>query len=74
MTSEQPEYSTREELLEVLFDRIAADAYPSTTMLNLAEELLTQDDVPAYTELLLNKVAEEPYPSIPMLNRIHRLG
>lgn len=65
--------AARAELLELLFDRIAADTYPSTTMLNLAEDLLTPEEIPAYARLLVTKAREDTYPSIPMLNRLHRL-
>jgi uncharacterized membrane protein len=70
----QNQYSTRKALLDVLIEKIETDRYPSTTMLNLIEELLTPEDVPEYAEVLLSRVREDQFPSIPMLNRIHRLA
>jgi hypothetical protein len=70
----QNQYSTRKALLDVLIEKIETDRYPSSTMLNLIEELLTPEDVPEYAEVLLSRVREDQFPSIPMLNRIHRLA
>jgi hypothetical protein len=70
----QGQYSTRGALLELLMERVESDPYPSTTMLNLIEELLTPEDVPVYAEVLLGHIREAQFPSIPMLNRLHRLA
>jgi len=42
-------------------------------MLDMIEELLTPDDVPAYVEELLGRVRSDQFPSIPMLNRVKNL-
>ncbi|MGH3506835.1 MAG: hypothetical protein ACRDO2_06490 [Nocardioidaceae bacterium] len=63
----------REQLVDVLMGRIESDLYPSTTMLNLIEELITEDELPAYAAVLLDKVSQDQFPSIPMLDRLHRL-
>ena len=60
----------RERLLGVLLDKVAQDAYPSSTMLDMIEELLGPDDVPAYAAILMEKVADETYPSVSMMRRL----
>jgi hypothetical protein len=67
-------YDVRAQLLELLLRKVDEDTYPSTTMLNMIEELLTPDDVEEYAETLLRKMREETYPSIPMLARLSRLA
>ena len=67
-------YDVREQLLELLMRKVDEDTYPSTTMLDMIEELLTPDDVPAYVETLLRKMRSETYPSIPMLARLRRMA
>ncbi|MDP3893131.1 hypothetical protein [Nocardioides sp.] len=70
--NDQPDH--RAELLQLLMDKVVADTYPSTTMLNLIEELLTPDEVLAYAEILFDKFRNENYPSIPMMDRLRRLA
>jgi hypothetical protein len=66
-------YDVRAEMLEALLQKVGGDRFPSSTMLNWIEELLTPEDVPIYVELLLDRVRSENFPSIPMLARIKRL-
>jgi hypothetical protein len=55
----------------LLLEKIASDRNPSVTMMNLVEELLTPDDLPAYVGVLLDKVQTGGrYPSYSMLRRI----
>jgi hypothetical protein len=58
------------EVLQILLEKVEADTYPSTTMLNTIEEMLRPEDVEAYAEVLLEKVRTSRYPSIPMLARV----
>lgn len=67
-------YDGRHELLEALLMKVGEDQFPSATMLNWIEELLTPEDVPVYMELLLERVRNERFPSIPMMARIKRLA
>jgi hypothetical protein len=39
-------------------------------LMNLVEELLAPDDVPAYLGVLLDKVQTERYPSLSMIRRL----
>ncbi len=68
------QYDVRSELLKNLLSKVEQDPYPSLTMLNLIEELLTPDEVPQYARLLLEKVADEQFPSVSMLVRIRDLA
>jgi PBP1b-binding outer membrane lipoprotein LpoB len=70
----QPQEQVRQALLDTLINLISEDTYPSNTMMDMVEELLTPDDVERYTEVLLDKVRDEQYPSIPMLARIRDLA
>lgn len=63
----------RREVLRVLMGKVASDDYPSTTMLDMIESMLTPDEVPAYAELLMEKIRRDRFPSIPMLNRVMSL-
>lgn len=60
-------------LLQRLIDQVESDQYPSTTMMDTIEEMLTPDEVPNYAQVLVGKVADEQYPSIGMIRRIRDL-
>lgn len=68
------EYDVRAEVLKNLMGRVDRDPYPSTTMLDMIEEMLTPDDVPRYARLLMSKMEDENFPSIPMLQRLRDLA
>ena len=68
------QYDVRSELLKNLLSKVEQDPYPSLTMLNLIEELLTPDEVPQYARVLLEKVADEQFQSVSMLARIRDLA
>jgi hypothetical protein len=42
-------------------------------MMNLVEQLLAPDDVPAYAAVLMDKVKTERHPSISMIRRLAAL-
>ena len=71
--ADQP-YDVRTELLKSLMSKVQDDPFPSLTMLDQIEELLTPEDVPAYAKLLLDKVDDEVFPSVSMVNRIAGLA
>jgi hypothetical protein len=70
MASNNEGLDVRGEVVNMLIQKIAADRNPSVTMMNLVEELLTPDDVPAYVEVLMDKVKTDKYPSYSMLRRL----
>jgi hypothetical protein len=70
----QAQEQVREALLDELINLISKDTYPSTTFMDMVEELLTPDDLERYTKVLLDKVKDEQYPSVSMLARIRNLA
>jgi hypothetical protein len=58
------------QIFELLMDKVRNDTYPSTTMLNMIEEILKDDDVEEYTSALIEKVTQDTYPSIDHLRRL----
>jgi hypothetical protein len=60
----------RAELVATLLDKVKNDHYPSTTMLDLIEQLLTPEEQPAYVVFLQDRLRSDRYPSIPMLKRL----
>jgi hypothetical protein len=67
------EVDVRGELVDLLLEKIASDRNPSITMMNLVEELLAPDDVPAYAAVLMDKVKSERFPSLSMIRRVMAL-
>lgn len=70
----QHQEQIRQALLDELIGLIEKDTYPSTTFMDMVEEMLTPDDLERYSEVLLNKVRDEQYPSVSMLARIRDLA
>ena len=70
MASNGKGVDVRGEVVNLLLQKIASDRNPSVTMMNLVEELLAPDDVPAYAGILLDKVKTERYPSLSMIRRL----
>ena len=71
---ESERYDTNAIILETLMQKVSEDPYPSTTMLNLIEELLTPETRTAYAEFLSDRITNDQFPSIPMINRLHNLA
>jgi len=74
MASNGDGVDVRGEVVDLLLQNIASDRYPSVTMMDLVEELLRPDDVPAYAAVLLDKVQTETYPSLAILRRLMALA
>lgn len=64
----------REALLEVLLSKVESENYPSSTILDVIESLLTPQDVPRYVDLLVDGVRDSQFPSISMIHRIQALA
>ncbi|HET9858363.1 MAG TPA: hypothetical protein VFQ19_01175 [Nocardioidaceae bacterium] len=67
------QFDTRRALLGLLLQTVDDDLYPSTTMLDMIEQMLTPDEVPFYTRLLLRKISADRFPSMPMIARVKAL-
>lgn len=67
------EDTARAVLLDALFEKVRNDTYPSNTMLDMIEELLTPTETPAYVVFLQERIRRDEYPSIPMIKRLASL-
>ena len=74
MASNGKGVDVRGEVVDLLLEKIASDRNPSVTMMNLVEELLAPDDVPAYVGVLMDKVKTDRYPSYSMIRRLLALA
>ena len=69
-----PITQAHERYIEILFDKIAQDKYPSGELMDRIESVLDREHVDEYLELLFQKVEECRYPSKQMLDRIVRFA
>ena len=67
------EEEVRSRTLRLLLDKVHADTYPSSTMLDMVERLLAPDDVGDYAEVLMAKIDGENYPSYALVQRLMAL-
>jgi hypothetical protein len=58
----------------LLIDRIGQDRYPSSTMMDLVEQGMSEEQLGAYADVLLDKIASDRFPSMDMLRRLSRLA
>jgi hypothetical protein len=72
--ADRERYDLRAEMVDALMEKVENDTYPSSTMLDWIEELLTPEELPRYAESLLNRIRSDTYPSIPMIARLKRLA
>ena len=70
----QDQDDTRAQLFQLLLDKVDEDPYPSVTMLDMIEEIVSPDEMPAYAEVLMSKVRGEQFPSMSMIRRVMALG
>ena len=63
----------RGELVKTLLQKVHEDTFPSTTMLDLIEKLLTPEEQPTYVVMLQDEIRSERFPSMPLLIRLSRL-
>jgi len=60
----------RRVILKELWRRVEKETYPSATMLDRIECLMTRDDLPAYVEMLMRRIRPVEHPSIDLINRV----
>jgi hypothetical protein len=63
----------RERVSRKLIEEIEDVQYPSVTMMDRVEAVLTPDDLGDYADALLEKIEATRFPSIAMLDRLDRL-
>lgn len=64
----------RKALLDALLSKVEQDTYPSSTMLDTIESLLTPDDVERYSALLVAGIEDSQFPSISIIKRLQALA
>jgi hypothetical protein len=62
------------QILELLLEKVREDQYPSTTHLDLIEQILRDDETEQYTSVLIDKLGDENYPSLDQLRRLQRFA
>jgi hypothetical protein len=72
--ADRQKFDLRAEIVDTLMEKVDSDPYPSTTMLNYIEELMTPEELPRYAESLLRRIQSDNFPSIPMIARLKRLA
>jgi hypothetical protein len=60
-------------LAQLLLAKIRQDNYPSTTDMDLLEELIPPDMVREYVNVLLEKTLSSRWPSVSILRRLQRV-
>jgi hypothetical protein len=68
------EMDIRAEVVALLMDKVVKDRYPSMTMLDMIELLMSPEERSTYAQVLMEKATSSKYPSIPMLRRLLALG
>jgi hypothetical protein len=71
---QQQDVDVRGEILDLLMLKVAGDRFPSSTMMDMIEQLMGPDDVPVYAGILIDKIKADRYPSVPMMRRLLQLG
>jgi hypothetical protein len=64
---------SRAVLAGVLLKRVREDRYPSSTDMDMIEQVIPPQLLPRYVEVLLDKVAQDQRPSISMIHRLDRV-
>jgi hypothetical protein len=64
----------RDQLVEVLMEKVRNDRYPSVDMLDKLEKLLDPFELEEYAEVLLEKMRKDRFPSWNMIYRLHNLA
>jgi hypothetical protein len=66
--------TVREQVLDILLEKIEQDRYPSSAMMDDVERLLTPWRRQDYARVLLAKIRDDRYPSRSMIERVVRLS
>ena len=66
--------TVREQVLDMLLEKVESDRYPSSTMLDDIERILTPWRREDYAEILMDKIRQDRYPSRHLIERAIRLS
>ena len=70
---DQEEFDVRAELLQLLLEKVADDTYPSSTQMDMIEELLGPDELASYAQVLMEKIRADRFPSVSLMARVQGL-
>lgn len=68
--ADEMRHRAQQAVFELLTDTIRRDRYPSSTMMNIVESHMTEEQIPEYLDMLMEKVESENFPSMDMIRRI----
>ena len=74
MAQDEDQYDARRELVQLLLEKVANDPYPSTTQMDMIEEMLAPEDVQSYAEILMDKIRADKFPSVSLMSRVQGLA
>lgn len=60
----------REAMSRLLIDTIRRDTYPSTTMMDIVESQISDEELPEYLDMLMQKIDGDRFPSMDMIRRV----
>lgn len=63
----------RDHLLALLLEKVSQDQYPSSTMMDLIEQMLPPEQLSDYARVLLEKIQDDRFPSLDMVRRLSAL-
>lgn len=63
----------RDHLLALLLEKVSQDQYPSSTMMDLIEQMLPPEQLSDYARVLLDKIQDDRFPSLDMVRRLSAL-
>ena len=64
----------RDQLVDVLMDKLRSDPYPSVDLMDSLEVLLDPLELEEYAQVLIYRVSRDRYPSWPIIYRLHNLA
>lgn len=67
--ADQDDFDVRREIVALLLEKVEADRFPSSSMMNAVEQLLGPDEVPAYASILMDKIRADRFPSLDLVAR-----
>ena len=74
MAQKAEQFDARRELLRILLTNVQRDRFPSSTMMDLIEQLMGPDERAIYAQVLMEKIQGDRHPSYSMMQRVLALA
>ena len=74
MARSEDSIDVRRELVELLLFKVERDRYPSVSMMNMIEDLITPEEAPVYARVLMDKIYQDNFPSVSLMLRVRSLS